>query len=116
MVRDDKGVRSIGDASIEEDDLVLRKVLGILLVISRICAVKVEGRVDVVCREALSIHLDPCTWTVVRDTPGHLTYNKRVRTSVLVCHKRAIYRRRGDRTVITLGVRAQSPSGAVFDR
>ena len=61
MVRDDKGVRPIGGVSEEDGDLVLRKVLRILLVISRIFAVKVESRVDVVCREALSKYLDVCT-------------------------------------------------------
>ena len=61
MVRDDKGVRPIGAVSHIDDDLVLRKVLRILLDISRSFAVKVEGRVDVVCREALCKHFDVCT-------------------------------------------------------
>ena len=50
MVRDDKGVWPIGGVAREEEDLVLNKVLRIRLDIRRGCAVKVEGRVDVVCR------------------------------------------------------------------
>ena len=61
MVRDDKGVWPIGGVAREEEDLVLNKVLRIRLDIRRGCAVKVEGRVDVVCREALSKYLDVCT-------------------------------------------------------